>query len=216
MKSVSRQINSLDSIFPWIRERAANNLVEIGVPAVKEIVAALDTRYAPVILDGLDSSQDSFSEPLRVAERISRLLDVLVKIGKPAIPELEDALHHPNMNVRLLAMETIDRIGHPAIIDLLFPFLKSKEYHERGLAVGFLGTTHSPKVLERIIPALDDESSYVRNIAIIALGNIGGRSVLPKLELLKSDKTLVDDYGRKTMGDMAQEAIDKILARENK
>jgi HEAT repeat protein len=216
MKSVSSQINSLDSIFPWVRERAMNNLVEIGVPAVKEIVAALDTRYAPVILDRLDSSQDSFSEPLRIAKRIPRLLDVLVKIGKPAIPELEEALYHPNMNVRLLAMETIERIGYPSIVDLFFPFLKSKEYYERGLAVGFLGKTHSPKVLEQIVAALDDESSYVRNIAIIALGNIGDMSVLPKLEQLKSDKTLVDDYGRKTMGDMAQEAIDKILERENK
>lgn len=214
MKTISGQINDLDSIFPWVRERALSNLVEIGSPAVKEIVAALDTRYAPVILDRLDSSTDSFSEPLRVAKRIPRLLDVLVKIGQPAISELESALHHPNMNVRLLAMETIERIGHPALVDLFLPFVDSKEDYERGLAVGFLGKTRLPETFDRIVSALDDESLYVRNIAIIALGNIGDRSVLPKLEqFAASDQLIGDDYSRRTVGDVAREAIEKIQKR---
>ena len=40
MKSIGGQISNLNSIFPWVRERAVNNLVEIGLPAVKEIIAA--------------------------------------------------------------------------------------------------------------------------------------------------------------------------------
>ena len=217
MKSISGQINDLmNSIFPWVRERAFNNLVEIGLPAVQEIVVALDTRYAPVILDSLDSSTDSFSEPLRVAKRIPRLLDALVKIGKPAIPELEEALNHPNMNVRLLAMDTIERIGHPALVDLILPFVDSKEYHERGFAVAALGKTRSPKTLKRIVSALDDENSYVRSIAIGALASIGDRKAVHKLEKLKSDKTRVDRYSPRTMGDEAEEAINKILERESK
>jgi hypothetical protein len=62
MRSISAQINDLNSLFPWIRNRAINSLVEIGLPAVKEIIVALDTRWAPIVTKGFDSSKDSFSE----------------------------------------------------------------------------------------------------------------------------------------------------------
>jgi HEAT repeat protein len=217
MRSISAQINDLNSLFPWIRNRAINSLVEIGLPAVKEIVVALDTRWAPIVTKGFDSSKDSFSEINSATKRYLLLRDVLVKIGEPALAELENALHHSNLNVRYSAMEAIIRIGHPSIVDLLLPLVDSTEDNERGLAIAELGTIGTPRVFDRIVAALDDKSSYVRNIAIIALGNLGDKRVLPELEkIARSDKTLVDDYGQRTMGDVAQEAIDKILARENK
>src|SRR5215208_5836662 len=162
MKSIRSQIRNLSSIFPWVRKRSMSNLIEIGLPVVKEIVAALDTPWAPIVTQGWNSSTDSILEFNRATKRYELLREVLLKIGAPAIAELENALHHPNLNVRFSAMEAILRIGHPSIADL--------------------GKIGSPKGFDRIVAALDDESSYVRKIAIIALGNLGNPSVLPKLE----------------------------------
>src|SRR5215208_325759 len=160
MKSIRSQIRNLSSIFPWVRKRSMSNLIEIGLPVVKEIVAALDTPWAPIVTQGWNSSTDSISELNRATKRYELLREVLSKIGAPAIAELENALHHPNLNVRFSAIEAILRIGHPSIADLLLPLLDSAEYHERGLAVAELGKIGSPKGFDRIVAALDDESSY--------------------------------------------------------
>jgi len=215
MKNISGQISNLNSIFPWVRKRAQNSLVEIGLPAVKEIIVALDTRWAPVITKGFDSSKDSLSEFNNATKRYHLLRDVIVNIGDPAIPDLENALHHPNLNVRYSAIIAIKLIGHPSMVDLLLPLLDSTEVHERGLAVAELRKTDTPRTFGRILAALDDESSYVRNIAIIALGDLGNPSALPKLEqIAESDKTEVD-HGARTIGDVAKEAIEKIRKRNN-
>jgi HEAT repeat protein len=214
MKSIRGQIRNVNSIFPWVRKRAMSSLVEIGVPAVKEIIIALDTPWAPIVTKGWNSTTDSISELNSATKRYELLREVLLKIGEPAIAELENALHHPNLNVRFSAMEAILRIGHPSIVDLLLPLLDSTEYHERGLAVAELGKTGTPRAFDRIVAALDDENSYVRNIAIIALGNLGNPNVLPKLErIAESDKTKVDHV--RTIGDVAKEAIEKIHKRNN-
>jgi HEAT repeat protein len=214
MKTIGGQIGNLNSPFPWVRKRATSSLVEIGEPAVKEIITALDTPWAPIVTKGGNSSTDSMSELNSATKRYELLREVLLKIGEPAIAELENALHHPNLNVRFSAIEAILRIGHPSIVDLLLPLLDSTEYHERGLAVAELGKIGAPRAFDRIVAALDDESSYVRNIAIIALGNLGNPSVLPQLERIgTSDKTKVDHV--RTIGDVAKESIEKIRQRNN-
>jgi HEAT repeat protein len=214
MKNISSEINKLDSIFPWVRNNAFRNLVEIGSPAVKEIFAALDTRYAPYNTHGYN--QDSLSEANRAQKRHPLLVDAVVKIGKAALPELEVALRHPNLNVRVSAMTTIARIGHPSAVDLLLPFLDSSEYLERESAVYTLASTRSSRVFERIVAALDDKNLGVRESAILALGDFGDASVLPKLEqIAELDKTMVEAYGR-TIGHVAKDAIEKIKKRDDK
>ena len=211
MKNISSQIKNLDSIFPWARNNAMKNLVEIGLLAIKEIIAALDTRYAPYNTHGYD--QDSLSEANRAQKRHPLLLDVIVKIGKPALPDLELALRHSNPNVRVSAMTAIARIAHPSAVDLLLPFLDSREYLERESAVYALASTRSSRVFERIVAALDDKNLGVRESAILALGDFGNETVLPKLEqIAESDKTMVETYGR-TIGHVAKEAIEKIRKR---
>ena len=215
MKDVNREIRNLSSIFPWIRKRALNNLVEIGHPAVKEIIAALDTRYAPIATQGFNSSKDNISEMDDALRRHPILLDALVKIGNPAITELESALRHSNLNVRVSAMAALGRIEHPSTVDLLLPFLDSHTPAERAWVLYALGNTRSPRVLKRIIAALNDENLDVRESAILALGDFGDTSVLPKLErIASSDTSLVESYGR-TIGHVAREAIEKIKKRHH-
>jgi hypothetical protein len=216
MKSISSQLRKLNSVFPWVRKGAQKNLIEIGLPAVKEIIAALDTRYAPIATEGFDSSIDSFSELNGALRRYPLLLDALAKIGRPALEELQKAFGHPNLNVRVAAIEAMGRIAHPSSVDLLLPFLDSSKSEERQWAIYALGNMRSPTAFNRIVAALDDENVYVREAALLGLGDFGNTSVLPRLEqIAESDKTLVENYGR-TLGHVAKEAIEKIHKRDNR
>jgi HEAT repeat protein len=211
MKDLSGQIKKLNSFLPWVRTGALNSLVEAGLPAVKAIIAALDTPYAPIGIKFVSSNQSP--EFMAEADALGRwplLVDALVKIGKPALPELENALQHANLNVRISAMHAVGRIGDPSSVDLLLPFLQSEKSHERAWALGSLGYTRSPKVFEILVHALGDRSMDIKETAISALGELGDTRALPKLErIAEKDRTMIENYGL-TIGDVAKEAIRKI------
>ena len=193
MESASNLITKLESGLPWVRKRALNNLVKLGSSAVKEIIRALDTPYAPVLLKAISSTRPEEFNKSSIARKIWHLLiDVLVQIGKPALEELEKSLNHPNPNVRISAMETIGKIGHPSAVDTLLPFLESDD---RGWAIIALGFTRSPKVYEVIVSALEDKT-VDQDFAIEALGVLGDIRALPKLEkIAASYKKLDGRYG---------------------
>jgi len=212
MKEIASQIEKLNSIFPWIRDRAFNKLVEIGLPAVEEIIIALDTRYAPII-KGFNSKSDSTSELRGAMQRYPKLVDILVRIGKPAIEQLEAALHHSNLNVRVSAMSILGKIGEPSITESLSSFLDSSDHCEREYAIKALGDIRSLDLLEKILSALHDEHPHVVESAIYALEKIGDTRALPDLEhMARTNTTIVDRY-EPTLGELAAKAVDKIRQR---
>ena len=214
MKSISSQIRGLNSLFPWVRKRAINSLVKMGLPAVKEIILTLDTPYVPICINGVSSNDPDWDECVHAVASWKKLLGVLVTIGTPALSELGDALHHSNPNIRISAMHVIGKIGNPSFIDLLLPFTQSKLVYERAWAVGALGFAGSSKYYETLITALDDEDSSVRESAINALGDLGDIRAVPALKrIAEQDRTLIENYGL-TLGDVAKEAIARILKRE--
>jgi HEAT repeat protein len=200
MKDINSQGKNVNGLFSSFRKRALINLA-------KAVIAILDTPYVPISIKGTTSIFAIIRYPL--------LLRMLVKTGSSATTQLEDALDHPNLNVRLSAISAIGQSGHPSAVDLLLPFLDSGEAAEREWAVSALGFTHSPLVFERIIAALEDEHLGVRESAIRALGDFGNENALLKLEQLAADKTLVESYGL-TIGHVAKEAIEKIQKRGKK
>jgi bilin biosynthesis protein len=214
MKSISRQINDLSSVFPWVRERAINNLVNTGLPAVKEILLTLDTPYAPICINSVSSDDPDWDECALAVARWKKLLEVLVRIGTPALSELGDALRHSNPNARISAMHVIGKIGDPSFIDLVLPFTQSKLVYERAWSVGALGYAHLSKYYEVLITALNDEDSSVKESAIRALGDLGDDRALPTLkQIVDQDRTLIETYGL-TLGDVAKHAIVNIHHRE--
>ena len=214
MKSISGQICALNSLFPWVRKQAINSLVKTGLPAVNEIILTLDTPYAPICINGVNNSDPEWDECVAAVARWNKLLDVLVRIGTPALSDLENALHQSNPNVRISAMHVIGKIGNPSFIDLLLPFTRSKLDYERAWAIGALGYAGSSKYYESLLIALDDEDSSVRESAIIALGELGDNRALSKLKrIAEQDRTMIENYGL-TLGDVAKVAIGKIHNRE--
>ncbi len=214
MKSISGQISDLSSLFPWVRERAINNLVNNGLPAVKEIILTLDTPYAPICINGVSSNDPDWNESIHAGNRWKKLLEVLVRIGTPALPELEAALHHSNPNVCISAMHVIGKIGNPSFIDLLLPFTRSNLVYERTWAIGALGYAGISRYYETLITALEDEDSDVRELRILALGDLGDNRALPLLQrIAEQDRTIIENYGL-TLGDVAKEAIVNIHKNE--
>jgi HEAT repeat protein len=181
MENISNLITKLDSGLPWIRKRAQKRIIEIGLPAVNEIIAALDTRFAPIAIGGFKSGKDGYSELNSALRRYPLLVDALVKIGKPALAELENALEHPNPNVRICVLRAIGNIGHPSAVDIILPYLEAAESYESGWAIVSLGCTRSPKVYETIITALDNRT-VDEFYTIEALGELGDIRASPKLE----------------------------------
>ncbi len=207
-------ISYLNSYFPWVRTRAINSLVKTGLPAVKEILLTLGTPYASICINGINSNDPDWEESVHAVARWKKLLEVLVKIGTPALSELEGALHHSNPNVRISAMHVIGKIGNPSYIDLLLPFTQSKLVYERAWVTGALGYEGLSKSYETLLTVLDDEDSSVRESAIIALGDLGDNRALPSLNrIAEQDRTLIENYGL-TLGDVAKEAIVNIHRRE--
>lgn len=198
MKDFNSQGRNGNGFFASIRKRTSKILVKV-------IIAILDTPYAPISIKGTTSIFAIIRYPL--------LLSLLEKIGASVIMELENALHHPNLNVRISAMAAIGKSGHSSAVDLLLPFLDSRETAEREWAVSAIGYTRSPLVFERIIAAVEDEDLSVREAAIGALGDFGNENALPILEkIAESDRTLVESYGL-TLGHVAKKAIEKIQKR---
>ena len=214
MERVNNLISKLDSGFPWVRKRALKNLVEVGQPAVKEIIVTLDTPHAPIGFQAINTKTQGMSvldESLRVGKRWYLLIDALVQIGKSALDELENALHHPNPNVCVSAMLAIGRIGHPSAVDLLLPYLDSNESYEREWAIVALGHTHSSRVYEIIVAALDNKT-VDQDSTTKALGELGDVRALPRLEKIASSYEKLDGrYGfeKRTVVNEAIRSIQK-------
>ena len=79
----------------------------------------------------------------------------------------------------------------------------------RRCAAEILGNIKSEEVVGPLIEALEDEDCWVRKGAVEALGNLGNEKAIPYLEKLKDDTTTIC-YAHKTVGDVAQEAIEAI------
>jgi HEAT repeat protein len=147
MESIHSAIQNLSSIFPWIRRRSVNTLVKTVLPAVKHILAALDTLYAPVTIGGSVTRESSDA-----VMRYPFLIDALVKIGNDAFDDLRVALTHSNLNVRLSAITVLGRIDDPTVAGLIMPFLNSDNPTERATAVEGLGNTRSPRPIKGLWP----------------------------------------------------------------
>lgn len=87
--------------------------------------------------------------------------------------------------------------------------LSDKRANVRRCAAEVLGRINCEEVVGPLIEALEDEDCWVRKGAVEALGNLGNEMAIPYLEKLREDTTAVC-YSYKTVGEVAQEAIEAI------
>lgn len=149
-------------------------------------------------------------------------LDVLARIGAPAVGELIKALKNENLQVRQGAMEALGRIGQPAV-PALKQALQDQDPDVRRRAADALGKmgTEAKNAVPDLIKALQDTNERVRGSAAAALGNIGAdaKAAVPQLQAaLKDENKRVRRNAATALGNMgeaAKVAVDDLIALLN-
>jgi HEAT repeat protein len=151
-KNIEKLIANLGTRY-W--EKAADELVDIGEPAVEPLIKLLN------IGSGRPSENANY---------------VLARIGTPeALDAVVKALGNQKFDgrVRGNAAAVLGEVGSEEFIDPLIEALKTDgSWWVRHFAVGSLGKIGAEKVAGSLIVALNDENQYVRRAAVAELGKL--------------------------------------------
>jgi HEAT repeat protein len=181
-----------------LANQAAQTLAQIGVPAVGELIKALEDPAPAVQIRALSALGIIGPEAGKGIGPISRLLEnkdakiralaawTLGEIGPPARPVAESlakALRDADANVRRLAAEALHEIGSEMVSRLL-PVLKDDDLGVRLSAVQALAVFHERKeAVQALVDALRDSKTKVRATAAGTLVRLGrdAKAALPSL-----------------------------------
>ncbi len=197
-----------DSLLPWVRIGAINNLVRTDSRGVKTIIAALDLLPYYECRGGYIVTQGDFVSIHHI------LVNALAELGRSSVDKLNEALQHPHLNVRMAAISALGKINSPSAVELLVRFVDSPNVEERMNAVEALGKLRATSAIERIISSLRDSSPVVRETGVRALIQLNDMRALPALEdLASTDGTIIEDRPGMpvlTLGQFALGAAQKI------
>jgi len=117
-------------------------------------------------------------------------VEILSKVGKPAVKPLIGALTSDDLLVRRQAVDALGRIGDPRAVDPLLATLNDHDSLVRGHAIEALGRIKDPKAVPPLIALLSgkDEQPHVRMSAAEALGTIKDNRALEPLVLALLDE----------------------------
>ena len=154
-------------------------------------------------------------------KELDATIEKLVKIGKPAIPDLIEALRDKNLLVRRSAALILAKIGSPAI-PALVKALKDSDVRVRRRAAAVLKTisdqwawdlfgdkSEAKAAVPQLIPLLKDSDADVRSSAASALGKIGAetKTAGPQLvPLLKDSDPNVRSSAADALGKIGAQA----------
>lgn len=173
------------------RDRAAQDLIGLGVDAAPALIEALQTQdlnLLPIyqqILARIPSASPTLTKTLATAHPIlrARVADVFsISKDKSAVPALLDALGGEYYTVRARAAIALGRIGDTKTIDPLLALLKDREAEVRIATCLALGWFKDPTTFDEITNVLfDDIKIEVRQAAAKALGYTQHPAALPYL-----------------------------------
>ena len=173
------------------RDRAAQDLIRLGIDAVPALIEALQSKDANLlplyqqILARIPSATPSLIKRLNTAHPIirGRVAEIFaINKDRNALPALLEALQGEYFTVRSRAAVALGKIGDPKAIQPLLFSLKDNEDEVRIAACLALGYFKDPSTFDDITNVLlDDPKIEVRQAAARALGNTGHPAALPYL-----------------------------------
>ncbi len=221
-------------------EKIAKEIGKIGKPAIPRLIQEtetanqipgdfrwrLTTAFSLVGPDAVPALIAAFKEadPLKKGDRkFAPLSEVLAKIGKEALPALNDLLKSADQAERYKAVATLKQMGGkvPEAMPFVLMALKDNDDWIRENAAEALGRFGLPSV-DGLVAALADKTGRVRMHAMESLGKISRShalpdSVLPAVTLgLDDDDDAVPAHAARvlmSMGTRAQPALPKLLNR---
>jgi HEAT repeat protein len=142
----------------------------------------------------------------------SELATALQKVGPPAIPHLLPALDHPEVEVRLLATETVAEIGTPAAVaPLARKSLVDREVAVRQTAANALRELATPEVTPNLVQALGDEDWKVYYAAKDALARLGAAAVPALVQALSSNNARIAYTAEQSLAAIGAPAVEPLV-----
>ena len=130
-------------------------------------------------------------------------IEALVDIGKPAVEPLIDALNDKDINIQLLAVESLGKIGDERAIEPLIKAFKDGMSLVRSAAVVALRKFKDTRAVETIIKALKDSYSDVQINAAWSLAALKDTmAVEPLIENLKDRDSEVRKAAAYALGEI--------------
>lgn len=196
--AVPALIEALQDVRADVRFGAVIALQEIGPEAEAAI---------PALAAALNDSQDNIRHNAGGA---------LIGIGRPAVPVLTNALKHPEVRVRRIAVRDLADIGPDAALAIseLTEALRDADSEVRehaAEALGSIGPEAGPAV-PSLIEALNDDVESVRREAAEALGWIGpeAREAIPALSEIAKDSQ-IGRWAIDTLASMGNQAVPALI-----
>ncbi|HUT10078.1 MAG TPA: HEAT repeat domain-containing protein [Thermoguttaceae bacterium] len=209
-QEVRAQIALLSSADEKTRAAAARRLGSFGgeaAPAVPHLIKLL-TDHPPPRYEG---SIPMYSPAYEA-------LESLVRIGKPAIPDLTAALDHEDTAIRTRAADVLGQIGDGRAKKKLLAMLDDESPQIRAQAALSLGKIGGPDTLEPLLAAAEDPHSLVRGHALAGLALCPGiaedpRAVEPLLALFEDPRYPAKDGVARVLGVLKdRRAVEPLIA----
>lgn len=173
------------------RERAAQDLMRLGVDAVPALMEALQTQDLSLlaiyqqILARIPSASPELIKAIKSSHPVlrARAVDVFsISRDKNAIPVLLEALRGEFFTVRARAALALGSIGDVRTIPDLLPLLKDPEHEVRIAVCTAIGKFRDPSTFDELANVLlDDPIIEVRQAAVTALGETRHPGAVPFL-----------------------------------
>ncbi|MBD3169912.1 MAG: hypothetical protein GF307_10550 [candidate division Zixibacteria bacterium] len=170
----------LDSL--WIRASSGGIRFRDEVQPAKDALVEHGEEAVDYLVDKMDT---------RGAREMHTLVDILGKIGSPAVDEVCGQLNSDDFYRVRLATRVLGRIGDSTAVDCLLPHAGSPEYNIRSGVASALGKIGHSSAVETLKELSRDEDYLVRKSAVVALGKMPFDKVKEQLILCLSD----DYYG---------------------
>lgn len=139
-------------------------------------------------------------------------VDILVRMGREAVPLLLDQAGCPDHDVRKFIVDILGEIADPRAIPTLLEALDDEDGNVRAAAAENLGKLRSGEAVPRLLDAMRHPDVLLRFTILDALGKIGAPIPLSRLLPFRNDpllrKALIDCLG--LVGDAT--AVSELLA----
>src|SRR5258707_4372959 len=138
-------------------------------------------------------------------------MEVLARVGEPAVPSLIGALNDPDPDVRIFATITLGEMKSRTGVAPLLELLKDANENVRHASAEALGKIGDRRAVLPLIGVLESGDFWVQYPALLALGDLGDEEAVPILVKFLEDELLrqpaVESLGR--IGD--ERAVPRIL-----
>jgi HEAT repeat protein len=184
----------------WYLYKLESGDIEEQKAAVQKLAEMGSTRAIPGFIRLLQ--WPSQSPQLRTPAA-----NALRRIGAPAVPALTTALENENEGIRLLAVDTLGKMGAEqagakAVVPVLIERLNDESETVQLSAISALGDTQSREAVPALVELVRSRSGLVRLRAIEALGRVGpgAKGAVPLLsELTEAENLLIQTYSAEAL-----------------